>query len=273
MTRGAARLAAVLIGVVLVSVPGTAALAAPPEPDWGGADLSVRLDASPRRAQPGQPLLYRVNVRNAGPGDAVLPVLTVRIPAGVEIVNADVAECRPGRVRGEVICASDADVPAGSTGGVTITGVVRPGARGPLTATASITSEVVDGNAANDSARLLTPVAEGADLALRLTDRSRAGRTVTMGATVRNRGPRTVRDALVLFQAGRARFVAARGARCRPYPGYVGCALRSVGSGEQVRLRLSFRVRGRAVRAEAAVYSAHLGDRRPRNNVARLLMR
>ncbi|GGS81895.1 hypothetical protein GCM10010156_45790 [Planobispora rosea] len=254
-------------------LPGTAVLAEPRQPDWGGADLSVRLEASPKRAQPGQPLLYRVDVRNAGPGDAVLPVLTVRLPAGVKIFNADVAECRPGPGPRVVVCASDADVPAGSTGGVTITGVVRPGARGPLTATASITSEVVDDNAANDSARLLTPVAEGADLGIRLTDSSRAGRTVTMDATVHNRGPRTVRDALVLFRAGRARFVAARGARCRPYPVYVGCALRAVGSGERVRLRLSFRTNGRTVRAEAAVYSAHLGDRRPRNNVARLLMR
>ncbi|MBG0827921.1 hypothetical protein HS041_09095 [Planomonospora sp. ID67723] len=272
MRRGAARVVAGMVGFALVAVPGTARAQAR-EPDPGGADLSVRMDVSPGRAQPGQPLVYRVRVRNAGPGDAVLPTLTVRVPAGVDILNADVAECRPGRNAREVVCAAGADIPAGSTGEVRITGLVRPGARGPLPASATIFSEVVDGRPANDSVRLLTLVDEGADLAIRLTDRSRAGRTVTMGAVVRNRGPRAVRDALALFRVGRARLVSAHGARCLPRPAYVGCRLRTLGSGEQVRLSFAFRARGRTVTAEASVYSGDVGDRRPRNNVARMTVR
>ncbi|MBB5962265.1 DUF11 domain-containing protein [Planomonospora venezuelensis] len=272
MRHGAARAAAVVVALALAVGPG-AARAQTRGPDPGGADLSVLMGVSPARAQPGQPLVYRVRVRNAGPGEAVLPVLTVRLPAGVDVLHADVAECLPGRDAREVVCSAGADIPAGSSGEVRITGLVRPGARGPLQASATIFSEVVDGRPANDSARVLTPVDEGADLAIRLTGRSRPDRTVRVGAVVRNRGPRAVRDALVVFRAAGARFLSARGARCRPRSGYVGCALPAVGSGGRARIGLVFRPRGRTVNAEVSVFSAGVGDRRPRNNTARTTVR
>ncbi|WP_433251903.1 hypothetical protein ACQPYK_06830 [Streptosporangium sp. CA-135522] len=238
-----------------------------------GADLSVRMETSPKIAQPGQPLLYRAEVSNAGPEDAVLPLLTIRLPEGVQVLRVDVAECRPGATANEVVCASEHDVLAGGTGGVTVSGLVRPGAHGPLTATATLSSEIVDANEANNSARTLTAVDEGADLAVRLSRKAHAGRLVWMGAVVRNRGPRVVRDAALFFHTKRARFLSAKGARCRSYPGLVGCKLRSVGSGKRVSLRLAFRSHRRALRAKATVYSTHVGDRRPANNMARINLR
>ncbi|MEV8633319.1 hypothetical protein AB0395_16825 [Streptosporangium sp. NPDC051023] len=233
----------------------------------------MRLQVSPGIAQPGQPLTYRVEVHNAGPEDAVLPLLVVRLPHGVDILGVNVAECLPGRTAGEVVCASQQDVLAGTDGGVTINGIVRTGARGPLTATAVLSSEVVDGDETNNSARLTTPVDEGADLAVRLSHRTRAGRLVTMDAVVRNRGPRVVKDASVFLRTVKARFLSAKGARCHAYAGYVGCALGAVGSGRQVSLRLAFRARRRAPKAKATVYSTQVGDRRPANNMARISLR
>ncbi|WP_344859590.1 hypothetical protein [Planomonospora alba] len=270
------------MSLVLAGVPGTAPAeagrAGAPAPagaaaaDPGGADLSVRLKASPRRARPGQRLVYRVRVHNAGPGAAVLPVLTVRVPKAVRIVHVDVdvAECRPGRTAREVVCASRRDVPAGNGGRVAITGVVRPGARGPLRATATLSSQVVDGDAGDNSARTVTPVGEGADLSVRLSGLRRTGRTVTVDALVGNRGPRTVRDALVVLQAKRARVVSVEGARCRSRSGYSGCALRVMRPGDRIALRFVLRPRGRAVDARATVYSAGAGDRRLRDNADRL---
>ncbi|GAA2884902.1 hypothetical protein GCM10010517_48460 [Streptosporangium fragile] len=267
--QGVVRVVAGVISIVLAAVPGLV-LAGPGETDPGRADLSVRLSASPPVAQPGQPLTYRAEVRNAGPGDAVLPVLTVRLPAGVEVLSVDVAECRPGSTANEVVCASGKDVPAGETGGVTINGVVGSGARGPLRATATLSSEVVDGDEADNSAETLTRLDEGTDLAVRLSRRARAGRMVTMAAVVRNRGPKRVRDAALFFDTGGARFLRAKGARCDPRPRSLGCALRAVGPGERLSLRLAFVARKRGPRAEATVYSVRLGDRRPANNTARL---
>ncbi|WP_433372968.1 hypothetical protein [Streptosporangium sp. CA-115845] len=268
----AVRIVAGVICLVLATVP-RAASASPDDEGWGGADLSVRLTVSPKRAQPGQPLTYRAEVRNAGPGDAVLPLLTVRLPDGVEVIGVNVAECLPGATTGEVVCAATKDVPAGQTGGVTINGVVRSGARGPLTASATLSSEVVDDDETNNHSQTLTEVDDGTDLAVRLSRAARAGRLVTVSAVVRNRGPRRVHDAGVFFDTGGARLMSARGARCDSHPAYVGCRLRTVGAGRRVSFMLAFVARGHAPRAEATVYSLRLGDRRPANNTARFSLR
>ncbi len=270
--HGAARLVAGVVSLALVWVPG-AAQAGPEEGRQDGADLSVRLEASPRVAQPGQLLTYRVEVHNAGPEDAVLPLLVVQLPDGVDILGVNVAECLPGRTAGEVVCPSQQDVLAGADGGMTVNGIVKAGARGPLKASATLSSEVVDGDETNNTAQLLTPVDEGADLTVRLSRRARARGLVTMDAVVRNRGPRVVKDASVFLRTVKARFLSARGARCRSYAGYVGCALRAVGSGRRVSFQLAFRAHRRAPLAKATVYSTHVGDRRPANNMARISLR
>ncbi|WP_436763758.1 hypothetical protein [Streptosporangium sp. V21-05] len=267
--HAAVRIVTGVICLALVAAP-RGALASPEDDGWGGADLSVRLTASPKRAQPGQPLTYRAEVRNDGPGDAVLPLLTVRLPEQVVVVGVNVAECLPGAVAGEVVCPSPTDVLAGQTGGVTITGMVRSGARGPLRASAELSSEVVDDDETDNSSETLTEVDEGTDLAVRLSRAKRAGRLVTVAAVVRNRGPRRVHDAGVLFDTGGARLMSARGARCDSHPAYVGCRLRTVGAGRRVSFMLAFVARAHAPRAEATVYSLRLGDRRPANNTARL---
>jgi hypothetical protein len=255
-----------VVSLVLAGVPGTAS--ARSEENRSGADLSVRLVVSPALAQPGKPLIYQATVSNEGPEDAVLPVLIVRLPEEVAILGVNVAECLPGSTANEVVCASQQDVLAGGAGGVTISGIVRPGARGPLRATATLSSAVVDENTANDSAQTLTSVGEGTDLAVKLSREERHGRLVTVGAVIRNRGPHTVRDAAILLDTGKAHFLSADGARCRSHLGSVGCELRAVGAGSRVSLRLAFRARGHSPQAQATVFSVRLGDRRPANNVA-----
>ncbi|MEO3808830.1 hypothetical protein ABGB17_07485 [Sphaerisporangium sp. B11E5] len=152
--------AGVAAGLVLLVVAAPAPAGVPPVP-WraGGADLSVRLTAAPHVAQPGHWLTYRVRVRNAGPGDAVLPVLTVRVPDEVEIVHVDVAACHPGATPNEVVCPSPADIPSGGSGALTVLGKVRAGARGPLRAGARLTSEVADVHEGDNRAGLVTRIA------------------------------------------------------------------------------------------------------------------
>ncbi|MGW4637612.1 hypothetical protein ACWEN6_03745 [Sphaerisporangium sp. NPDC004334] len=243
---------------------------------WGGADLSVRVAASPRVAQPGQWLSYQVKVRNAGPGDAVLPVLKIHLPDQVDIAAVNVATCRPGAAKNEVVCPSPDDIAAGGSGAVTVLGLVRAGARGPLRATAGLSSEVVDDNEADNRAEVLTRVDEGADLAVRLSPAAtsaKPGERFPVRATVRNSGPRVVRDARVHFTENGARFLSAKGARCAERHGRLGCALGPIRSGARGTFDLVFRVpRGRArdVGARATVYSARVGDRRPANNQARM---
>ncbi|MEU8266832.1 hypothetical protein AB0B89_06650 [Sphaerisporangium sp. NPDC049002] len=272
-----AGIAAGLVLLVVAGAPAVANASSGQSPRLGGgADLSVRLSASPPVAQPGQWLTYQAKVRNAGPGDAVLPVLTIRVPDQVEITAVNVTSCRPGASEHEVVCPSPTDIQAGDTGAVTILGVVGTGARGPLRASAHLTSEVVDENEADNHAEVVTRVAEGADLAVRLSPakrRARPGERFTVRAAVRNSGPGPVRDAHIYFTEHGARFLSARGARCEKRRGQVGCALRPIRSGAHGTLRLVFRMprRGsREVDTEATIYSARVGDRRPANNQARM---
>lgn len=266
----------VVTGLVCVVVAGVPQPASAVEPQWGAADLSVRISAAPKVAQPGQPLVYRVKVHNKGPGDAVLPVLRVRVPRQIQIIHVNVAECRPTRVYNEVVCESNRDVVAGESGSLTITGLVRPGARGPLRAEAQISSEVLDSRESDNVAAAVTEVDDGADLAVRVSTSvrfARPGQPFAVRAKVRNRGPRTVRDAHLFFQPFRARFVSATGGRCRSRGSFVRCALPPLRSGSANLLRLMFQVPSRAshaVATMATVYSRRLGDRRPANNQARM---
>ncbi|WP_327087551.1 hypothetical protein OIE66_35250 [Nonomuraea sp. NBC_01738] len=259
------RLLAGLMGLIIAGSPGIAHATGAP----GGADLSVRTAVSPAVAQPGRPITYQVTVRNAGPGAAVLPVLKVVLPPEVRVVDVDVATCKPGRSKSEIVCASPADVVAGGAGGVTITGVVRPGARGPLRAVATLTSQTQDANQADNTNVNLVNVDEGADLGLRLSGRARSGR-FALSAVVRNQGPGTVRDARIYVQTGSASLLSAKGARCRDRTGYVACRVRTIASGERVEVQLALRAAGRPVKVRANVFSTRFGDRRPSDNRARM---
>ncbi|MBX6386071.1 MAG: hypothetical protein IRZ07_24375 [Microbispora sp.] len=247
---------------------------APVTGQWGTADLAVGITAKPKVAQPGQPLTYHVKVHNKGPGDAVLPTLRVRLPRDFQILNVGVAECEPGRARNQVVCRSSDDVMAGGSGDMTITGLIKPGAHGPLRARASLTSEVLDGDETDNTAEAVTKVDEGADLAMRFRTSPRfvrPGHWFSVRAEVRNRGPRIVRDAYVFFQPRGARLLSARGARCRGNRQFVGCSLPPIRSGSRGLLELVFRVPSRAshaVATMATVYSRRYGDRRPANNKA-----
>jgi uncharacterized repeat protein (TIGR01451 family) len=241
-----------------------------PRPGGGRADLSVRITSEPAVAQPGQPIAYRVEVANAGPGDAVLPVLVVSVPPEVRILNTDVATCRPGTTREQVRCASATNVRAGGGGGVTITGLVGTSARGPLRTVAKLTSATADANERDNSFTHLARVDEGADLGVRMTGQVRGGGLAAVTAVISNRGPRMVRDAFAYFRA-RGRLVSAVGARCRGRMEELQCGLRAVGAGERMRVRLLFEPERRAIRA--TVFSSRFGDRVPSNNESLLNLR
>ncbi|MFF4773062.1 DUF11 domain-containing protein [Microtetraspora fusca] len=265
----------VVAGLICLIVAG-APRAALADARWGEADLGVEITASPRTAQPGRPVVYHVRVRNNGPGDAMAPVLTIRLPRDVKIVNVNVAECGPGRGISEIVCRTPGDVPAAGTGEVAVTGLVQPAARSPLRAQAELTSEIADPHPENNTAEVVTPVAEGADLAVRLASPARTalpGGRFAVRATVSNLGPEAVRDAYVYLRPRRAGFLSATGARCQEAAGFVGCALPSMSAGESSLIELKFQASRRAVDtvgARATVYSGEVGDRRPANNAASL---
>jgi hypothetical protein len=204
-------------------VPGTAEGRSAGE--RGEADLSVRIAASTRFAQPGRPLVYRVEVRNAGPGAAKLPTLRVRLPEAVQVLRVDVAECRPGPAAGEIVCPSRRNVLAGGSGSLEILGMVHPRAHGAPRAVATVAAAGPDGHPGNNVSESVIDVAEGADLAVRLVDggwrpngtgvENERGRRFSVAAVVRNGGPERVRNAHLEVRVPGARLAKDMGTPCR----------------------------------------------------------
>lgn len=251
------------IAIVMAGAPG-AALA---DGSSDEVDLSVEILTRPLRAQPGQPIFYRVQVRNDGPGTAKKPVLTVQMPDGVKIAGPNVFSCRHGATEQEVVCPSTKEVAPGETGGVTITGIVRRDAVGPLRAVATLTSAATDVDETNNSQVSLVEVNEGADLKVQLAGTSR-GKRFAVSAEVTNMGPGTVRDGRLFFKAGESELVAASGAECRLLSGRIGCKLPELASGDDLRVRLAIVAPRRPVDAKASVFSSRYGDRHSDDNVA-----
>jgi len=122
------------------------------------ADLAVTITDSPDPATVGNNLIYTITVTNFGPVDPANSVLvTDTLPAGVTFVSAvpsPQGTCNESS--GTVMC-NLLTIISGANATVTLT--VTPTATNPaLSNTASVTGNVIDGVAGNDSATAMTTV-------------------------------------------------------------------------------------------------------------------
>jgi uncharacterized repeat protein (TIGR01451 family) len=113
------------------------------------ADLSVSKSDNPDPVTTDAVLTYAIDVANAGPDLATNVTLTDDVPGGVEFLTASATAGTCARQGGRVVCelgtiASDSTVTA------TIQVRVKK-KKGTMSNSASVTSDVADPNAANDS--------------------------------------------------------------------------------------------------------------------------
>jgi uncharacterized repeat protein (TIGR01451 family) len=119
------------------------------------ADLEISKDDSPDPVTVGDNLTYTITVTNHGPDPATNVVVTDTLPSGVMFVNAS-----PGCVHSAgVVTCNLGNIPAG--GSVTITIVVTVTAPGTISNTATVTSDTLDPNTANNSDAEPTEVQSG----------------------------------------------------------------------------------------------------------------
>ena len=135
-------------------------------------------------------MTWQITVRNLGPGGAQGVSLADPTPAGLSFVSAS-APCAGG-----FPCALGT-LAAGSSVTVAATFSVPGGyaSPNPILNTATVTSTTPDGNPANDTAAVATPLAFLAGLGVLKTDGSATyvpGGPVTWTITVTNNGPSTV---------------------------------------------------------------------------------
>jgi uncharacterized repeat protein (TIGR01451 family) len=119
------------------------------------ANLEISKADSPDPVTVGDNLTYTITVTNLGPDAATNVVVTDTLPSGVTFVSAS-----PGCVHSAgVVTCNLGNIPAGDS--VTITIVVTVTAPGTISNTATVTSDTLDPNTANNSDAEPTEVSEG----------------------------------------------------------------------------------------------------------------
>ena len=157
-------------------------------------DLRVQELIGPSTAATGDTMTYRGQVRNEGPSEATGVTLTFALPSGVTHVSSSPGQ---GTCTGTTTVTCDLDrMWSGRqiTTDIEVTIDAATATGSSLTATASVTSEVEDLDATNDSATVTTEIVDAADREADLWtwvegDRAYAGADFTYGLVVRNDGP------------------------------------------------------------------------------------
>lgn len=123
------------------------------------ADLSLAKTDSPDPVTNGSKLTYTLLVTNNGPSQATHVMVTDTLPADTELVTVSPSQGQANHVSGTVT-ADLGTIQAGAQASVTV--VVKPTRRVPITNTASVTSSDPDPDLSNNSSSASTDVGDPA---------------------------------------------------------------------------------------------------------------
>ncbi|TDW15039.1 DUF7507 domain-containing protein [Kribbella kalugense] len=208
-------------------------------PGAAKADLVVTKETLSKLVVAGQPVTYRISVRNDGPSDARKVQLTDDVPSALTGVTADssAGSCTVDSTQAK--CALG-DLTAGSTATITVTGTVSAKAIGQLTNSATATSSTSDPDTSNNTGRTTDDLTTSADLAITKTAQPtpvQAGRPVTYTLTVTNNGPSAAESVKVSDPVpAPLQYVSATpsSGSCTEEAGTVTCAVGTVAPGDVV---------------------------------------
>jgi uncharacterized repeat protein (TIGR01451 family) len=249
----------------------------PPPPPPPAVDLEVKKSVSATRADPGDQLTYTLVVTNDGPGDASSVKLVDTPPAEIRYVSARTGQGKCDVDAGVLRC-SLGDLPADGQTQVQVTGEVRSGAIGTLRNVATVTAAEEDKNPDDNLDRqdVTVPRPGGPQprLDLRITKKaskvSSSGR-VTYTLVVRNNGPDTAHEAVVVDTASRRMKVlsakASKG-KCKVVPP-IRCRLGTIGKGMKVDIKVVAKLTEAGKLTNAASVASADEDAQPKNNLAR----
>jgi uncharacterized repeat protein (TIGR01451 family) len=201
---------------------------------FGSMDLVLAQVDRPDPVPVGQNLTYTLQVSNAGPATATGVTLVDDLPAGVTLVSAAASQgtCTAAGLR--VSCALGTLAP-GATAAATL--VIRPGALGGISNTATVSAVEPDVNMANNSATAATTVSASADVAMTLTDSPdpvAAGSHLTYTLNVRNHGPSSASAVTVTDTLPTGVSFVSASSGCSLGSGTVRCALGDLAAGISV---------------------------------------
>jgi uncharacterized repeat protein (TIGR01451 family) len=161
-------------------------------------DLSVTKTDAVDPVASGTPLVYTINVANAGPSDATDVVVTDMLPAGVAFDSASDGgmETMPG-----IVTWNLPTLAAGANIDLTLTVAIGTGVTGLVTNNVSVSANETDSDATNDSASEDTDTLILTDLEIVKTGPASpftAGNNLTYNITVTNHGPSDAPSAAIV---------------------------------------------------------------------------
>ncbi len=205
------------------------------------ANLSLTKSDAPDPVLVGQLLTYTLTVANAGPSAATGVTLTDTLPSGVTFDSATPSQGTCMESSGTVTCSLGT---IASAANATASIKVRPQAQGSITNEASVTSEAIDINLANNSASAATTVNPVADLVVTKSDSpdpALVGQPLTYTVGVQNSGPSSAPSVSVsdTLPAG-VTFVSATPSQgtCSQSAGTVTCPLGTIGNGASASVQI-----------------------------------
>ncbi|ROO90144.1 hypothetical protein EDD29_7860 [Actinocorallia herbida] len=240
-------------GTLVVS--GGMLVGAAPAVATGSPALAVRIDTW-GDARPGGRLDFLVTAANQGASATRKVRLDVAVPRGIDVIGLPdgcrerrrLIRCRLGVLAPKAIRK------------VTVSGIVRPTARGAQTVVAE-----ADGASARTSVR----VKPGTDLAVRLRTPQGTDGSFAFAARALNQGKRSARKVSVTVAVRGARFTRVP-AGCMSSAHRVTCDAAALDPGAMVRF--AFRAKAEPGRKAAEVFAtvgaAHIGETRPADNGA-----
>ncbi|MCB0867760.1 MAG: DUF11 domain-containing protein [Solirubrobacterales bacterium] len=227
----------------------------------GSADLKVtKTLKSPASPVTGSNVVYEVTVENLGPSDATGVVLVDALPAGLDGVSTNKAECA---VNAPNVDCAVGNLASGSSFTVEISGTVLPGTD-ELVNNASATGNENDPDLTNNSDKVETPVTKAADLSIvKNGDPSQVlpGGTILYTFVVHNAGPDEATNVVVTdtLPAGLTYVDGAPG--CSANGQVVTCSIHPIAAGGTSQTGITVSVAGNA--HGTITNSAHVGGNEP----------
>ncbi len=160
------------------------------------ADLGLSVSATPDPAAAGHNLTYTIIVSNAGPADSTNTTVVDVLPLGVTFVSATPTQGNVTFAAGKVT-ANLGTITSGAS--VPLTIVITPSTSSQIVNTASVTSDQVDVDPANNTVQTTTNVSP-ADLGVGvgiLPSTVLAGNPVTFTVFATNNGPNVATNSVV----------------------------------------------------------------------------
>jgi uncharacterized repeat protein (TIGR01451 family) len=202
------------------------------------ADLGITKTASPASAALNQQVIYTVAVLNNGPSTANNVVVTDTLPGTASFVSAVASQGSCSESSGVVTCTIGTLADA-ATATVTVR-VNAPGTPQSLTNTASVAATEGDPSGGNNSATVVTSVAQSADLAISKSSDIAVLTSLpfTYTITVVNNGPATATAITVVDDLPTGSVFVSASAGCTAAGQTVTCTVSSLANGASTALSI-----------------------------------